>query len=64
MEDDDEEDSDDDDPASWFVDDQEGGIKGQDIIEPDEEDLQDVIRVDHDKTKYSTFYEPKEEGDF
>lgn len=62
MEDDDEEDSDDD-PANWFVDDQEDGIKGQDIIEPDDEGLEDVIRIDQSRVGYSTFYEPREEGD-
>lgn len=64
MEDDDEDDDDeDDDPASWFEDDQDDGRKGQDIIEPDAEDLVDVIRIDESRIHYSTFYEPREDGD-
>ncbi|TFK43396.1 hypothetical protein BDQ12DRAFT_674911 [Crucibulum laeve] len=63
LEDDDDEDSDDDDPATWFDDDQDDGRKGQDIIEPDVEDLADVIRIDESRLHYSTFYEPRDEGD-
>ena len=45
--DDDEDDSDDEDPANWFEDDQDDGIKGQDIVDPDYEDeLSDMIQVD------------------
>ncbi|KAK7049632.1 hypothetical protein VNI00_005663 [Paramarasmius palmivorus] len=61
--DDDDEDEDDDDPASWFDDDQDDGRKGQDIIEPDEEDLSNIIRIDHNKLHYSAFYEPRDDGD-
>jgi len=56
-----EEDDDDDDPANWFEDDQDDGRKGQDIIEPDEEDYSDIIRVDASRIRYSTFYEPRDE---
>ena len=56
---DDDEDEDDGDPATWFVDDQDDGRKGQDIIEPDEEDLTNVIRVDHTRIPYSFF--PRED---
>lgn len=63
MEDDDDEDDEDEDPASWFEDDQDDGRKGQDIIEPDAEDLADIIRVDESRIRYSTFYEPRDEGD-
>ncbi|KAG6911719.1 hypothetical protein DXG01_007969 [Tephrocybe rancida] len=63
MEDDDEDDSDDDDPASWFEDDQDDGRKGQDIIEPDAEDLSDIIRIDQSRVPYSTFYQPRDDGD-
>ncbi|KAF9469008.1 hypothetical protein BDZ94DRAFT_1152700 [Collybia nuda] len=65
MEDDDDDDDDDEDedPASWFEDDQDDGRKGQDIIEPDAEDLADIIRVDESRIRYSTFYEPRDEGD-
>ncbi|KAL0070874.1 hypothetical protein AAF712_002095 [Marasmius tenuissimus] len=63
MEDDDDEDDDDDDPATWFDDDQDDGRKGQDIVEPDEEDLSNIIRIDHNKLAYSTFYEPRGDGD-
>ncbi|KAG6832923.1 hypothetical protein H0H92_004807 [Tricholoma furcatifolium] len=61
--DDDDEDSEDDDPASWFEDDQDDGRKGQDIIEPDVEDLLDMIRVDTSRIPYSTFYQPRDDGD-
>ncbi|KAK0230506.1 hypothetical protein IW262DRAFT_1453415 [Armillaria fumosa] len=60
LEDDSDEDEDDD-PASWFEDDQDDGRKGQDIIEPDEEDYYDIIRVDAAKVGYSTFYEPRDD---
>ncbi|PPQ65228.1 hypothetical protein CVT26_000205 [Gymnopilus dilepis] len=60
---DDDEDSDDDDPASWFEDDQDDGRKGQNIVEPDAEDLSDIIRVDENRIRYSTFYEPRDDGD-
>ncbi|KAF9534175.1 hypothetical protein CPB83DRAFT_843817 [Crepidotus variabilis] len=59
----DDDDSDDDDPASWFDDDQDDGRKGQDLVEPDEEDYSDIIRVDASRAQYSTFYEPRDEGD-
>jgi hypothetical protein len=61
MEEDD--DSDDEDPASWFEDDQDDGRKGQDIVEPDFEDLSDIIRVDASRIHYSTFYEPRDESE-
>ena len=54
-------DDDDDDPANWFEDDQDDGRKGQDIIEPDEEDYSDIIRVDASRIGYSTFYEHRDE---
>ncbi|KXN86400.1 hypothetical protein AN958_10262 [Leucoagaricus sp. SymC.cos] len=63
LEDDSDMDSDDDDPSTWFEDDQDDGRKGQDIVEPDEEDLSDVIRIDASRIQYSTFYEPRDEGD-
>lgn len=56
-----EDDDDDDDPANWFEDDQDDGRKGQDIIEPDEEDYSDIIRVDASRIRYSTFYEPRDD---
>ncbi|PFH52852.1 hypothetical protein AMATHDRAFT_73975 [Amanita thiersii Skay4041] len=62
LEDDDDEDSDDD-PASWFDDDQDDGRKGQDIVEPDLEDLSDIIHIDESRIRYSTFYEPRDDGD-
>ncbi|KAJ3573338.1 hypothetical protein NP233_g2493 [Leucocoprinus birnbaumii] len=61
LEDDSDMDSDDDDPATWFEDDQDDGRKGQDIIEPDYEDLSDVIRIDESRIRYSTFYEPRDD---
>ena len=51
---DDDEDEDDDDPASWFHDDQDDGIKGQNIVYPDAEDLSDIIRVDGSRFSYNT----------
>jgi hypothetical protein len=55
LEDDDEED--DDDPSTWFHDDQDDGRKGQDIIEPDAEDMSDIIRVDTSRIYYNTMSE-------
>lgn len=60
LEDMDDDDSDDDDPSTWFEDDQDDGIKGQNIIPPDMEDLSNVIRVDESRIRYSTFYEPRD----
>lgn len=60
---DDSEEEEDDDPANWFDDDQDDGRKDQNIVYPDEEDYSDVIRVDGSRTQYSTFYEPRDEGD-
>ncbi|KAI0091943.1 hypothetical protein BDY19DRAFT_927637 [Irpex rosettiformis] len=58
LEDEDEdEDSDDDDPAGWFDDDQDDGRKGQDIIEPDEEDLSNIIRIDESRIPQNNFFE-------
>jgi len=55
---------DDDDPATWFSDDEDDGRKGQLIVEPDEEDYTNIIRIDSSKlSQYSTFYEPRDEGD-
>lgn len=60
MEDDtDDDDSEDDDPATWFVDDQDDGRKGQDIVEPDYEDLSNIIRVDESRIPHNVFYEPQ-----
>jgi len=60
LEDMDEDDWNDDDPSTWFEDDQDDGIKGQDIVPPDVEDLTNVIRVDQSRIHYSTFYEPRD----
>lgn len=52
------------DPSTWFEDDQDDGIKGQDIVYPDEEELNSIIRVDDSAFHhYSSFYEPHDEGD-
>lgn len=50
------------DPANWFHDDEDDGIKGQPIVEPDVEDFSSVIRIDETKAYagYSTFYEPRD----
>lgn len=65
LEDEDEDEDEDDDVARWFEDDQDDGRKGQLIVEPDEEDYDNVIRIDASKipSHYSTFYEPRDEGD-
>ena len=63
MEDDDDDDSDDEDPSSWFDDDQDDGRKGQDIVEPDMEDLFDIIRVDASRAHYNTVFEPRDQGE-
>lgn len=57
LEDDDDDISEDEDPSTWFYDDQDDGRKGQDIIEPDAEDISDLIRVDASRIYYNTFYE-------
>ncbi|KII94686.1 hypothetical protein PLICRDRAFT_96994 [Plicaturopsis crispa FD-325 SS-3] len=61
--DEDEDDEDDEDPANWFEDDQDDGRKGQDLVEPDAEELGNIIRVDVEQTQhhYSTFYEPRDD---
>jgi hypothetical protein len=56
LEDDDDEDSDDD-PADWFDDDQDDGRKGQDIIEPDYDDLSTIIRIDESRIPQNYFFE-------
>lgn len=48
------------DPATYFDDEEDDGIKGQNIVYPDAEDYADVIRVDTNKMHYSTFYEPRD----
>lgn len=53
------EDAEDNDPASWLVDDQDDGIKGQDIVYPDAEEWADLIRVD---TNIRYCDEEEEEG--
>ncbi|KAH7924029.1 hypothetical protein BV22DRAFT_1035617 [Leucogyrophana mollusca] len=63
LEDMDEDEDSDEDPSTWFEDDQEDGVKGQDIIEPDLEELSSIIRIDENRLSYSTFYEPRGEGD-
>ena len=52
----------DNDPANWFHDEEDDGIKGQPIIQPDVEDYSAVIRIDNKSayTGYSTFYEPRD----
>jgi hypothetical protein len=57
LEDDDDDDSENEDPSTWFYDDQDDGRKGQDIIEPDAEDMSDIIRVDTSRIYYNTFSE-------
>ena len=54
VEDDDDDDSEDEDPSTWFHDDQDDGRKGQDIVEPDDEDMSDMIRVDTRRILYNT----------
>ncbi|KAG1892598.1 hypothetical protein F4604DRAFT_1672579 [Suillus subluteus] len=56
----DDDDDDDEDPSTWFEDDQDDGVKGQDIIEPDHEELSSIIRVDESRARYSTFFEPRD----
>jgi len=57
----DDSDEDDDDPSTWFKDDQDDGIKGQHIVQPDTVDaLSNIIRIDSSRLHYSTFYEPRD----
>ncbi|KAL4241261.1 hypothetical protein ABKN59_000353 [Abortiporus biennis] len=51
---------DDEDPAGWFEDDQDDGRKGQDIVEPDYEDISDIIRIDDSRIAHNIFYEPND----
>ena len=51
-EEEDDEDEDNDDPSTWFHDDQDDGIKGQNIVYPDGDELSDIIRVDTSRTNY------------
>lgn len=60
MEDEDDYESDDEDPANWFEDDQDDGRKGQDIIEPDYEDLNNIIRIDTTHIPRNVFFDPPE----
>ena len=60
---DDDDDDEDDDPSTWFEDDQDDGRKGQMIVEPDVDDFSDIIRIDENKMRYGSFYEPHDEGD-
>ncbi|KAI5893749.1 uncharacterized protein SCHCODRAFT_02622664 [Schizophyllum commune H4-8] len=53
LEDDSDYDSEDEDPATWFDDDEDNGVKGQTIVEPDEEDWTDIIRVDTQRMNYN-----------
>ncbi|KAI0921341.1 hypothetical protein AcW1_004655 [Taiwanofungus camphoratus] len=55
---DDDEDEDGDDPSTWFEDDQDDGRKGQNIVEPDDEDISHIIRIDDSRIPYSL---PREE---
>lgn len=55
--DDDDDDSEDGDPSMWYIDDQDDGRKDQDIIEPDPEDMSDIIRVDTSRIFYNSFSE-------
>jgi len=57
LEDDEDDDSENEDPSTWFYDDQDDGRKGQDIIEPDAEDISEIIRVDTSRIYYNTFSE-------
>ena len=45
LEDDGYDDSEDGDPSTWYIDDQDDGLKGQDIIGPDPEDMSYIICV-------------------
>ncbi|TFK29360.1 hypothetical protein FA15DRAFT_664301 [Coprinopsis marcescibilis] len=59
LEDEDEDDEDDDDPSTWFEDDQDDGIKGQNIVEPDfEDEISHIIQVDRSRGNYDSFYQP------
>ncbi|KAH9850712.1 hypothetical protein C2E23DRAFT_734368 [Lenzites betulinus] len=40
-------------PAWWDEDDQEDGVKGQDIIEPDYDELSSIIRIDEARIPFS-----------
>lgn len=61
-------DDDPEDPANWFIDDQDDGRKGQNIIYPDaEEFFSDIIRVDDSRLSEGfsavSYYEMDDEGE-
>jgi hypothetical protein len=60
LEDDDSSD-DDDDPGTWFDNEDEDGIKGQNIVLPDTEDYTNIIRIDEGRIPYNIFYEPRDD---
>jgi hypothetical protein len=60
LEDDDSSDNDDD-PGTWFDDEDEDGIKGQNIVLPDTEDYTNIIRIDEGRIPYNIFYEPRDD---
>lgn len=45
-----------------WEDDQDDGIKGQDIVQPDAiEDYSNIIRIDESRSlQYNAFYEPRD----
>lgn len=54
MEDEDDEDEDDEDPSTWYED-EEDGVKGQPIVEPDM-DISDIIRIDSTRIPRNEVY--------
>ena len=60
MEDADDDYSSDEDPSDLYEDDQDDGRKGQPIIEPDYEDLSDVIRIDERRIPRSIYFDGRE----
>ena len=58
--DDDDYDSDNEDPSTWFEDDQDDGRKGQNIIEPDYEDISNIIRIDERRIPRSIYFDGRE----
>jgi len=57
----DDSDEEDEDPSTWFEDDQDDGVKFQNIVQPDSiDELSNIIRIDGTKAHYSTFYEPRD----
>lgn len=51
------------DPAGWFHDEEDDGVKGQPIVQPDDDSYKTVISINQPGAYvgYSTFFEPRDD---